>query len=347
MALTIANIDLDTVQDAGISKQYTVQGLLSYAQIDRSVMVRGLTAAGVTPSLATGSVLALLQATVPIGTPHPTDPQCSARFYSVRPTNSDDALQGIVSYVFNTPGGDQTQWTVESDSYVEVVSTDAQYDPTDATQTRLVPIPISNYLLNWQTYQTSSGAYNPPPIGQTSTDANGNPVSVPVQPATTVYASVTVPKFQKQWTYSRDLYSLPAAQAFDNGSVQYVGRVNSVTFTGLTSGPAAQNLSCAPGTVFCTEADLTVSVTSGRCSCRCVLAYKPEGWQPYVEYENPQLGGRPPNLWRAGMIGGQAFQANGIVRTSAIPAADLNGLLSLVSAGPALPFGGDPLAPVT
>ncbi len=78
MPLTQANIVQDQVRDAGITKQYTLQGLLSFAQIDRASLVTGLSAAGVTGDTATAAVLALMQQMTPIGTPHPTDGQCAA-----------------------------------------------------------------------------------------------------------------------------------------------------------------------------------------------------------------------------------------------------------------------------
>ena len=327
MGLTAANIAQDTVRDTGSSEQRTLQGLLTYKEINRGCIVTGLTAAGVSPLLASAAVIALMQQMNPVGTAHPSDSQCTARNYSAQQINSDDAMAGIVQYVFNTPGADNSDWLYESDTYGSVEETDAQFNASGG----IVTIPISNYIL---------GLQNPgDPTPQVPQDGSeiGQLLTKDESPQRTEYASVTRPFTKKTYRYTRPLYSISAAQAFDNATIDFVDHLNSVTYTGLTSGPAAQNLSLPPGTVWCSRASITIGY-QGKRTCVVEMVYDPRGHQPYATYISAQTNARPGNCWRAAQDG--SYPANGVVRTSAFPVTDLGQLLNSIGSGVQLPFGG-------
>ncbi len=203
-------------------------------------------------------------------------------------------------------------------------TTDVEYNLSNGA---LQPIATAPFILGWL---NPTDAKPLMPNSQT-----------PEQPQKIQYPAVEVGKFYKTWIYTRTIYSVSAAQAFDNGSEQYVGRSNSVPFKGITAGSAAQNLNKPPGTVLCQKAGLTVSPYQGRRTAVLVLSYKPEGHDKFIEYYNHLAGGRADNLWRASAPGvTPAFDANGIRQSSAIQRVDLNALLALLVPGAQLPFGG-------
>ena len=315
------SLTIDLVRDSGITKQYDTQGRLTYAQIDRSFQVTGLTATGVAPNLAQSIVENYVKTVVPIGTPHPNDAYCTARYYVVKSLDSDDAAGGVISYVFTQFGGTNTEWTIQSTSDTEVEETNAQYDPAYPNDpSHLIPITIANYIPTWQ------NPTDPPPFSIPAGGAN----PIPDQPLPATYPNAQVGRKQKLVVYSKTITDPMAAQTFDTQSSNFVGAVNTAIFTGITQGSAAQNYGWAPGTVMCMNAGLIVKPYDGTRVCSVEVLWKPQGHQPYVSYVSPISGQVPGNVWRAGTENGTTFKANGVVRTTCIGAADLNQLLTLI-----------------
>lgn len=313
MAITY-ECNKDLAIETGRRLEYNFQRVLVYGQIDRAFFVRviGETVAANVQAEAEIYVANL----VPIGTPESSLPVCTARQYSTKP-NGDSTFVVVVSYIYNQPAWDTTVWTIESDSYAEQEETDQQYDPTDSTQTRLIPIRVNNYILDWLTPQAGK-----PVVVATGLN------EAPQPPA---FGLVNCPRRRKRWTYTKQIYSRDDAIAYDNSTDQYVGRINSAIFTGVNQSGVEQNRTDPIGTILCMDAGLRYSPYAGQYIAYALMCFKPEGWQPWARWSNSVLG-VPDNIWRAGVdpITGSPYDANGTVPTTTIPTADLNVLLTLI-----------------
>jgi hypothetical protein len=254
-------------------------------------------------------------------------PQLTCRQFAVRPLDSSNALQVIASYIYNQVSVDSTVWTVSSSTYTEMLDTDQQWSAATATNgsnPTLVPISISNFIQGWSSFQTSGGAYNPPPI---IPHTGGSP-ELPQPPA---YGVVQAAKVRKRWDYTQTIYSPTTALSFDAATLNYVNCINSTPFLGVSIGGASQNLNLPTGTVYCYSAGCDFSLASGQYIAQCTLIYKPEGWQPWARYTNVSFNNPvPPNIWRPGMLGATAYAGNGTTMALEYLSTDLNALLALL-----------------
>ena len=329
----------DLVRDFNINLQYTLQGILSYGQIDRSFVVADIgDGDGVSQPVDFGpAALAFLQSNasgynLSIGQPHPVYTQLTFRNMNVRGIDSNNEVSIVASYVYNQIPYETTIWTIESSTYTEFLETDIQYNPnynaSSSGSQQFIPIQIGNYVQEWSSYQNSAGIINSSPQGQNYQTTNGTLFTV--QPAPPAYGVVTAAKVRKRWDYTATIYDPAAATTFDAACISYVNYVNTSAFTGTTTGVTAQNFNFPAGTVYCFAAGISFNLTSGQYIARCSMVYKPEGWQPWARYTNPQLGGVPPNIWRAGNLGGTAYAANGTIQVIEYPSTNLNTLLTLI-----------------
>jgi hypothetical protein len=304
MAVTF-EITKDLIE-SGSNKQYTQQGLLAFGQIDRMMLVRVI---GETdPQKVQPEVENYIKSLIPIGTPHFNDVLCTARYYSVQPAQSDTIVPAIVSYVYNQIPVDATIWTIESNGYAEILDTDVEYDDSG----NAIPIQVSNYVL----------------AKKTPTDFFGvSPLGIPEPPA---FGIVPAFKPRKRWIYTKQIYSKIDAKTFDSATVNYVGCLNSTTYTGTSLGAVSQGLSCAPGTVLCLDAGVSFTPYSGTYIARAELVYKPEGWDPWVRWASSYLP-NPDNIWRGTPdIPSVSYVANGTKRVRPNLRADLNALMALI-----------------
>ncbi len=324
MALSDVKITSDLIDRPTLAMRYTALGLAESVEYTRVVICENLTVAAL--GVARDAVVVALQAIqalYPVGAGDANIPLARARSYSLRDSPSGDICIWGVGFVYEAAAWENTIWHVQSSSQGEVVDTDVQYDPNSPGA--LIPISVDNYTQEWKQL-----------TDDTPTDANGNVVECqPVE-----YGSVAVSKSVKTVTYTRQEYSESAAVAFDKMSLAYDQHLNSVTFNGLTSGPVVQNLGWAPGTVLCQSIVCEYDPFENRNLLTIVLAYKPEGWQPWIRYVDPTTGNVPANIWRAGTDSKGSYSANGTVRTTAFDTADHNQLLLSLGGSPSQPFGG-------
>ena len=333
----------DLVKDFNINLQYTLQGILSSGQIDRSFVVAGIgTAMGdpTDPELFGTAALAYLQSNasgynLSEGSAHPVYTALTARQFSVRPIDSANAVQIVASYLLQQLPIDPTVWTIESSTYTEMLETDIQYNPawnsSNASTQTFVPISIANHVVEWGSYQKSDGSFNPSPLGTPMPipgSTNGSTYTVVYAPP--AFGTVHAAKLRKQWTYTKTIYSASAAMNFDAATLNYVNTVNSVPFLGNQTGSTAQNLNLPTGTVWCAAAGVQFNLASGQYIATITLVYKPEGWQPWARYYNSNLGGVPANIWRAGSLGTNNYPANGTVQANEYLATNHNTLLTLI-----------------
>lgn len=315
-------------QETGRNQQFNFQGVLVYAQFDRACYVR-VTGDTVTAANIQQQAEAFMMVKIPKGTPDDYQPLATARQYQTRPyPASDDTLIVVVSFIYNQPAWDTTVWTIESDSYAEQEESDVQFDPNDPTQTKFIPIEIKNYVLDWLS-PTSPFPTTPlvPSPGPGIPSSGGDESAQP--PA---FGLVVAPRRRKRWTYTKQIYSRDAAYDYDNATDKYIGRINSVAFTGVNQSGVAQNRNDPPGTVLCMDAGLRFSPYVGQYIAFAVICLNPGpgGWQPFARFSNSILG-VPDNLWRPGTPDSTGKNAgNGMIQTTAIATANLNDLLALI-----------------
>ena len=220
---------------------------------------------------------------------------------------------------------------VQSNSYGEVQETDVMYNPSytgSAAATTdnggLIPIAVDNYIRGWK--QTKDDI----PV-----DSSGNQE----QPQHPDYAQVSCSKSLRTWTYTMSM-SEAAAVALDKASLAFNQAVNSVTFQGLTTGPAAQNLSCPPGTVKVDSITTDIDPFESRAVVQVVCIYREAGWNPWVAYRDFLLlgGAVPANTWRAGTDSNGSYDANGVIQATVYNQMDINALISMMTGQAPSPF---------
>jgi hypothetical protein len=331
----------DLVHDFNINVQTSLQGLITFGQINRSFVVAGIGSAEgdpTDPQLFGGAAIAYVQDStynVSNGSPHPVYPLLTVRGVAAKGLDSSNAVQVIVSYLYSQISVDSTIWTIESSTYVEFLDTDQEYASASSTNgsfPALIPIKIDNYIMGWGTFQQSGGtAWNPPP--QVPSTSGIGPSTFQEIPQPPYYGTISAPKVRRKWDYTKTIYSASDAMAFDAACDNYVNHINSAPFLGNTVGGTAQNMNKAAGTVYCYDAGISFNLASGQYIGRCTMIWRPEGWNPWIRYINPHTGVPPSNIWRpqpqSDAPGGIA-PANGTKQAIEILQTDLNGILSLI-----------------
>lgn len=336
----VGGVASDLIDGPTLVLRYTATGLIEHIEYTRVICTENLdVASGNSGKDAAVVGLQAVQTKYPVGAGDANIPLAICRGYAIRDCPSDSSAVWGASFMYDAPAWSTQVWHVESDSYGEAQETPFQYDDSGNP----IPISVGNYRQQWT---------NPNEVPPLAPD-NVTPFETPQEPD---FGTVIVPKSVKVWEYTRQIISEADAVAFDKGSLDYDQRLNSVTFTGLngTNG-INQGLNCSSGTVLCQRIKVTFDPYENLNLATVVLAYKPEGWQPYVAYRLPpeQGGFVPANTWAAnppGTDGNGAgvtvdwtatphqYPANGVVRTTAYRKADLNQLLNLLTGTNQSPF---------
>lgn len=295
MALTTANVRRAGINQAGSTIQNNYANQLVYANVKEVFFVNGLTANS-TKTTYDADARAIVQTIVPIGTSYAAQPLATSRQYDVVPIQeTGDAVNVIVSYIYQQGNASPTIWTIESSSFAEQKNTNVEYN---SSYTAFQSIIVNNYWPNW--------VFGKKP-----------PAPEMINPAPPQGATVSVFRPAGRIVYTATVYDPTLAEAFEAAGRTYRATQNSVVFRGL-----------AAKSVFCYSVAVTYQPYNGINTVVLVfLEHDPlEGWDPWVMWHSNKLP-YPPNVFPYDSDGSPG---NGFYQAREYRLADLNALVNML-----------------
>ncbi len=352
MPLSQANIISDIMGGSSDVETYNQNSVSTYTKLDRIFLVNGLRQNS-TPPQAKNDAKALIQKLYPINSVSPNNKTAKARSYTTAATNSDDVVQVTLSYLYTDIAISATQWVIEVSNFLEMVDADTEYAVDDSNYT-FIDTPTNTST------GVTSGSLTAPGPGQIIQQGNQRPIAVTYYPwwnyndvvnphigawteevqslskngnsltyTNTVIRHVPGVSFahcgvfrpRKRIVFTRTVYGASDAQKIEAADGIFCGQLNQKIFRGN-----------APGTVLCMSCGVIYSPFSGSNLARLEFIARPaiEGWQPWVRYSNPLVGGTPANVFRFTKNGATG---NGIRRSYQYTSQDFNQLLELFPGG--------------